>query len=595
VRWNGPTPEQILSLKVADVAMGSGAFLVEACRQLADALVKSWHAHGRMPVIPPDEDEVLHARRLVAQRCLYGVDRNQMAVDIAKLSLWLATLARDHDFTFLDHALKEGDSLVGLTRAQIGALHWKPGGQIDLFRSKLQEKMTQVLRCRCELLDMADETPTLLKTAKLKQADSASNTLRQAGDVVVAAYFAEEKDKQREARLTEMAMDLAGWIEGRNARYLMEVQRAVQGLRSGVHPVTPFHWEVEFPEVFDRENPGFDAIVGNPPFAGKNNLINGNREGYLDWLKTVHPESHGNADLVAHFYRRAFTLLREGGSFGLIATNTIGQGDTRSTGLRWICNNGGRIYQATRRLKWPGASAVVVSHVNVVKASRGRQPPEIACELDGKPVERITAYLFHAGGNDDPETLAANENKSFIGSYVLGMGFTFDDTDTKGVASPLAEMRRLIEKDPRNAERIFPYIGGEEVNDSPTHAHHRYVINFADMTEEQARRWPDLMKIVEEKVRPERMKLGNDSSAKPRKERWWLWGRYTPGLFNAIKGQNRVLAVARVGQQGAFTFLPAGMVSSEQLVVFALPTFAAFCTLQSRVHEVWARFFGSSM
>ena len=60
------------------------------------------------------------------------------------------------------------------------------------------------------------------------------------------------------------------------------------------------------------------------------------------------------------------------------------------------------------------------------------------------------------------------------------MGFTFDDTDKKGVASPLAEMHRLIAKDPRNAERIFPYIGGEEVNDSPTHAHHRYVINFED-------------------------------------------------------------------------------------------------------------------
>ena len=72
----------------------------------------------------------------------------------------------------------------------------------------------------------------------------------------------------------------------------------------------PFHWEIEFPEVFDRENPGFDAIVGNPPFAGKNTLDQpGMREGYLDWLKTIHEESHGNADLVAHFFRRAFNLL----------------------------------------------------------------------------------------------------------------------------------------------------------------------------------------------------------------------------------------------------------------------------------------------
>ena len=114
-----PTPEQILDLKVCDPAMGSGAFLVEACRQLGDELVKAWHVHDRVPPIPPDEDEVLHARRLIAQRCLYGVDKNPMAVDLAKLSLWLATLAKDHPFTFLDHALRCGDSLVGLSREQI--------------------------------------------------------------------------------------------------------------------------------------------------------------------------------------------------------------------------------------------------------------------------------------------------------------------------------------------------------------------------------------------------------------------------------------------------------------------------------------------
>src|SRR5205807_2460996 len=98
-------------------------------------------------------------------------------------------------------------------------------------------------------------------------------------------------------------------------------------LTAGPLPVRPFHWQVEFPEVFDRDNGGFDAIVGNPPFAGKNSLINANRQGYLNWLQALHEETHGNSDLVAHFFRRAFDLLRNGGAFGLIATNTIGQGD----------------------------------------------------------------------------------------------------------------------------------------------------------------------------------------------------------------------------------------------------------------------------
>ena len=124
------SPEAVLSLKVLDPACGSGAFLVEACRQIGARLEQAWNIYGaEKPKLPPDEDEALHARRLVAQKCLYGVDRNPMAVDLARLSLWLATLARDHEFTFLDHALKAGDSLVGLTRAQIQAVHWDPSSE----------------------------------------------------------------------------------------------------------------------------------------------------------------------------------------------------------------------------------------------------------------------------------------------------------------------------------------------------------------------------------------------------------------------------------------------------------------------------------
>jgi hypothetical protein len=205
--------------------------------------------------------------------------------------------------------------------------------------------------------------------------------------------------------------------------------------------------------------------------------------------------------------------------------------------------------------------------------------------LDGKPVEKITAFLFHAGGNNDPQKLIANEGKSFIGSYVLGMGFTFDDGNPD--ATPIAEMHRLIEQDPRNQERIFPYIGGEEVNSSPTHAHDRYVINFGELIEEEAREWPDLISIVEEKVKGTR---GKHSTAP-----WWQFERLRIELFRAIESLDRVLVVARVGQHGSFAFLPTTMVYSEQLVVFSLSTNYSFCILQSRTHEIWARFFGSSM
>jgi hypothetical protein len=209
--------------------------------------------------------------------------------------------------------------------------------------------------------------------------------------------------------------------------------------------------------------------------------------------------------------------------------------------------------------------------------------------LDGKPVEKITAFLFPKGGHENPKVLMANAEKSFVGSIVLGMGFTFDDTNPE--ATTLAEMQRLIAKNPKNQEQIFPYIGGSEVNSSPIHEHHRYVINFGEMSEAAARKHPDLMAIVEEKVKPQRDTLKRDAY----RLRWWQYAEKQSALFRAIESFDRVLVVARVGQHGSFTFLPAGTVYSEQLIVIAIATYSAFCVLQSRPHEIWARFFGSSM
>ena len=203
---------------------------------------------------------------------------------------------------------------------------------------------------------------------ELGGADDAMSLAKLTGDLVIAAFFSASKDRQRIEQLNALARQLVKYMskQGR-IEDVLPLEEAVNELRTGNLPIEPFHWEIEFPEVFGRENGGFDAIVGNPPFAGKNTLINSHRDGYLDWLKTVHEESHGNADLVAHFYRRAFNLLRQDGCFGLIATNTIGQGDTRSTGLRWICTHGGTIFAARRRYRWPGVAAVVVSVVHVCR------------------------------------------------------------------------------------------------------------------------------------------------------------------------------------------------------------------------------------
>jgi len=580
------TPEQILDLKVCDPAMGSGAFLVEACRLLAKRLVRAWEVHRAMPKgIPPDEDTETYATRIVAERCLYGVDKNPFAVDLAKLSLWLATLAREHPFTFLDHALRHGDSLVGLSREQIACFNWETTKQMPLLRTLIDQRVAeaQSLRERIQSLATSDDVPE--KARLLRDANDALNDVRHIGDLVVSAFFERDKPKDRHLLRTKYSAEVQSWLGSAAGGGSAVGSAVVSGFSqtTGVAPLT-FHWEIEFPEVFTRPNGGFDAFVGNPPFAGKNTLANSTREGYPVWLQTLHAESHGNADLVAHFYRRAFDLLRNGGTFGLIATNTIAQGDTRTTGLRWIRLHGGIIFAARKRIKWPGEAAVIVSLVHVNKG-----PLAGPFDLDGRSVDRITAFLFHVGGDWDPQSLPENESQAFQGTNVVGPGFTFDDAAED--ASPVRVMHELAARDQRNLERIFPYLGGEEFNASPTQLHSRFIIDFGSMSETEARRWPDLMSIVEGKVKPQRLRDNREAY----KRNWWLHGERRIDLYQTIAAMERVLVCSQTSKHRAVAFVPARQVFSTKLVVFAFDDPSALAVLQSTAHSEWAVFFGSTM
>ena len=327
-----------------------------------------------------------------------------MAIDLARLSLWLVTLAQNHEFTFIDHALRHGDSLVGLTRNQIEGFHWDaeaPTFQFGTETMEVQRHVTRVSELRQLIRELGDQAPEHELRDVLDQAELELRNVRRVANLVLTAFFEGGKPKERESKRVMYANLL-----------LAEDQASTAAPAATKLPLTPLHWEVEFPEVFERENPGFDAIVGNPPFAGHVTIVKANVIGYTDWLRQINAESTGKCDLVAHFFRRAFSLQREGGTLGLIATNTIAQGDTRSTGLRWICKHGGQIFRARRRLKWPGEAAVVVSVIHVAKGAYSG-----TLTLDSHPVETISAFLFHSGGHDDPARLKPNTGKELPGQY----------------------------------------------------------------------------------------------------------------------------------------------------------------------------------
>ena len=586
-----PTEAQLLELKICDPAMGSGAFLVEACRHLADHLVAIWSREGRIAAIEERVgDAHLHARRLVAQRCLYGVDKNAAAVDLAKLSLWLITLSERLPFTFVDHALRHGDALVGLNLQQIRAFHWKPGKQSELSEGLLDDALDQAIDEREAILALADQEGLQSqedKRRRLVHADRALERIRLIADVCVGVFFAAGKDRAREDERKRCWALVEAALAGDEAA---ERELHVLAARSR-RQHAPFHWWLEFPEVFQlaRHDPlndsagtaaaSMDAVVGNPPFAGKNGILNTSGPYYLHWLQATHPGAHGNADLSAHFFRRADTLLAEHGNLGLIATNTIAQGDTRATGLKHLVTSGAAIYNATNSMPWPGTAAVTVS---VVHLARGNPIQHAALQLDGKSVEAISSRLRPRPERNDAVALAANAGCAFQGSIVLGMGF---------VLTP-EEREALVQKNPMNAERIFPYLGGEEVNTSPTQDFHRYVISFGQMTLEEAGAWPDLLAIVREKVKPERDKNNREQYRKY----WWRFGEPRPALAAALVPLDRCLVTASKGATHLmFSFQPTDRIFTQNLYVLMFDNSTAYAVLQSQLHKAWVALLSASL
>ena len=616
--WMLKSPDELLDLKICDPAMGSGAFLVQACRWLADRLVEAWaqaEAHGRMvgingkvvdadaseePLPRDTEARTIVARRLIAERCLYGVDLNPLAVELAKLSIWLVTLAKGRPFGFLDHNLHCGDSLLGIHRLdQLTQLSMNPTGQgqLRLFGQNVEQAVREAIELRSRLREMP---------------------IRDIGDVEAMAHL--DADARRRLEVPECIADAfigevfaagggGAGLDNTLASLTVQAGQAIDGDRdvlasmrrrsdialstdlSADKPARrPFHWPLEFPEVFARERGGFDGIVGNPPFLGGHRITGVTGTAFRDWLVAHIAEGRrGSADLVAYFFLRAWSLLREGGGFGLLAVNTIAEGDTRQVGLEAMVGAGAVIHAAYPNEPWPGKAAVITSRVHVNKGEwQGDR------SLLGRPAPFISAFLSDRE-EWSPKRLKANEGVAYQGSLVLGMGF---------VLSP-DEAKRMLEAKPRNAEVIFPYINGDDLNSDPEQRPSRWVINFWDWPEKRAATYKEPFEWIKERVLPERLEKSKEKSYRDIMSMWWLFWRHRPELYHAIgRGHHfechpdgwspngglppRVLAITRVSKTLAFSFVDSNIVFSDATVVFSLGRGRDFALLQSNVHAVFA-------
>src|SRR6266566_4959198 len=305
--WQLRPAAEILDLKVCDMAMGSGAFLVQVCRYRSEKLVEAWeNAEQSLPgkpqitpeglpstgalhetLLPRDPDERLAiATRLVSERCIYGVDKNPLAVEMAKLSLWLITLNKNRPFTFLDHALRCGDSLLGVNLRQLTTWsmdNFQETGklrQMTWFEPAITRALDTALKLRRQISGMQelDVHDIEAKARLLAEAEEAMELVKMGADLLIATALSDSKRKELLADTIHIRYTvLVGAFEdGRREKFteahreklrqdFKEMRDEVDELLKGRRP---FHWPLEFPEVFVGGKEGFDTSVSNPPFLG---------------------------------------------------------------------------------------------------------------------------------------------------------------------------------------------------------------------------------------------------------------------------------------------------------------------------------------
>ncbi|WP_159072618.1 Eco57I restriction-modification methylase domain-containing protein [Streptomyces formicae] len=600
--WVLKPSSEILRLKIADLACGSGAFLVAACRYLAEMLLKS-RARGQQGKFLRETTDanadrtILRARREIAERCLYGVDINPLAVELAKFALWLETVEPGMPFTFLDDRLLDGDSLVGLASyAQLEAMHLLPGRRRVHDRSPVDFTATvpqltgfggnveRAARLRSSIVDIPGTSLVALEEKRrvLREAKEAVALQERVANLLVTASL------DRAARggsgfddASVLAADhVRRWGKSDPAGRA-EVERQMdEATRRGTRGALgadgdawkPFHWPYRFPEVFRQG--GFDAVIGNPPFLGGQRLTGSLGKSFRDYYVTgIGRSARGSADLVAYFLLRAHDLLNERGQTGLIATNTLAQGDTREVGLDCLVADGVELRQAVKSAPWPSRSAVL--EYCAVWTSRAAVSPGGLRVADGVEVAGLTSSLDAVSRvTGAAHRLAENQGIAFIGSYVLGLGFTMQPQ--------AAEV--LIAQDERYRKVLFPYLNGQDLNSRPDGSASRWVINFHDWREERAKEFPAAYEQVRRLVKPEREK----SNRPVRREKWWWFAERAKGLYAATERTDRTLVITLVSKVVMPVMVPTGQVFAHKLCVFASDDSAMLALLSSAPHYWWA-------
>lgn len=586
----------LLSLRVADIACGSGHILVAAARRIATSL-----ALARRGGHQPTPAEFRTALRDTIHECIYGVDLNPLAVELCKVALWLEAQTPGEPLSFLDHHIKCGNAIVGFLRredlergipdeafaAQPGddkelmttlrkrnkkerADYAKRAGQLN-FSVELSDRFAAILARWREISTMPERSALEVEAKKRRYEDFTRShdawLLQQIACIPIAQFYLPRTPDNRDCFITDM--EYRDFLVG----YRQPMGKATAAAWVMAQHKRFFHWFLEFPDIIERG--GFDCILGNPPYLGGQDLSGTYGHSFCHYVKWEFAPT-GLSDLVVFFVRRIFSLLCPSGFTAFITTNSIKDGDIRKDGLEQVVATGGSINFAVRGIKWPGQAKLVVSLVALHHGEwKGKHI------LDGSEVPTINAFFEDAEVEGEPKTLTENEDRIFKGSFFLGDGFLLSHQ----------EAEKLIQIDSRNKEVIFPIINGQELNNNPDQKPGRSIINFHNWPIEKVVDYQEPHRIVEQKVKPEREKV----TRAVRRERWWQYAERAAGLYRGIDNLSLCFITTRHTKYFNFSASPTNRVFSDALYVFATDRWDLYAVVQSNLHEVWARKFSGAL
>jgi len=589
----------LLSLRVADISCGSGHILLAAARRIATEL-----AIVRTGEEQPSPAAFRTAVRDVIRECIYGVDLNPLAVELCKVALWLEAHSPGQPLNFLDHHIKCGNAIVGFTRREEleqgipdEAFATMPGDDKTIaaalrkknkedreyrhqqkleFSPEIQQHM-EAIRARFQTISaMSERNPAEIEQKKKRYEEFIQSKdswlLNQIAAIPITQFYLPKTQANRDKFITDE--EFRTYLTGKRTPQ-GQATGAAWALANSKHF---FHWFLEFPDIIARG--GFDCILGNPPYLGGQDLSGTYGQFFCRYVKWKYAPA-GLSDLVVYFVRRIYSLLRPGGFTAFITTNSIKDGDVRKDGLEQVLLAGGAINFAVRSIKWPGRANVIVSLVGIHHG-----PWTGKYVLDENEVLTINAYFEDSVDGGDPKKLTENVNHVFQGSIFLGDGFllTHQEADV------------LRHTDPRNNEILFTLVNGWELNNQPDQKPRRSIINFHDWSLDKAHTYLAPFKIVEEKVKPERLQYDETKNAWNRevKKNWWLFGSLRVALYAGIKDLPHCFASARTTKYLNFSAVPTDCVFTD-LNAFTTDRWDLYAVVQSTIHEVWARKYSGAL